>query len=97
MNYKNMKALSISAVSQLTGLTLRQIRYYEERQLISPERTIGGTRQYSFSDVELLIYLSSKKKCSIPYPSCNSSSLTQVHRQMIIGQLNAHFKKTDWP
>ena len=87
-----MKALSISAVSQLTGLTLRQIRYFEERELLHPERTMGGTRQYSFSDVELLIHLSSNKEPRPPDKSEHFTSISCIHRQMIIGQLNAHFK-----
>lgn len=44
--------MSIGVVCGLTGLTERQIRYYEERKLIYPERTNGRTRMYSFDDVE---------------------------------------------
>ena len=95
MNYKEMKALSISAVSQLTGLTLRQIRYYEERELIQPERTAGGTRQYSFCDVEHLLFLSSKKKDETSALNPSPSTRIPLYRHMILGQLNAHFKKPD--
>lgn len=48
------KVMSIGMVRQLTGLTARQIRYYEDRQLIFPDRTSGGARKYSFEDVERL-------------------------------------------
>ncbi|MBJ6363919.1 MerR family transcriptional regulator [Paenibacillus sp. GCM10012307] len=48
------KVMSIGIVRELTGLTARQIRYYEERQLIFPQRTPGGVRKYSFSDVETI-------------------------------------------
>lgn len=48
------KVMNIGAVVELTGLTERQIRYYEERKLIFPERTKGLTRKYSFQDVEKL-------------------------------------------
>ncbi|TVY10760.1 MerR family transcriptional regulator [Paenibacillus cremeus] len=46
------KVMNIGSVSELTGLSERQIRYYEERKLIFPERTRGKTRKYSFEDVE---------------------------------------------
>ncbi|NHN35209.1 MerR family transcriptional regulator [Paenibacillus agricola] len=48
----NEKVMGIGVVCELTGLSERQIRYYEERQLISPNRTQGRTRKYSFEDVE---------------------------------------------
>ncbi|MDF2963141.1 MAG: transcriptional regulator, MerR family protein [Paenibacillus sp.] len=48
------KVMGIGMVCELTGLTGRQIRYYESRQLIRPNRTRGGTRKYSFEDVELI-------------------------------------------
>lgn len=46
--------MSIGTVCDLTGLTERQIRYYEEKQLIFPIRTKGGARKFSFEDVEKL-------------------------------------------
>lgn len=33
-SYKTRKVISIGTVSELTGLSERQIRYYEERKLI---------------------------------------------------------------
>ncbi|SDW15678.1 MerR family transcriptional regulator [Paenibacillus sp. CF384] len=48
----NDKVMSIGTVCDLTGLTERQIRYYEEKQLIFPVRTKGGARKFSFDDVE---------------------------------------------
>ncbi|WP_281883520.1 MerR family transcriptional regulator [Paenibacillus sp. YYML68] len=48
------KIMSIGTVCEMTGLTERQIRYYEERKLIFPSRTHGGTRKYSLEDVETI-------------------------------------------
>jgi len=45
---------SIGAVEELTGLTGRQIRYYEKMGLINPERTSGNQRLYSPAIVERL-------------------------------------------
>ena len=61
-SYKKRKVITIGVVSELTGLSERQIRYYEERKLIFPERTNKGNRKYSFSDVECLIEIANKEK-----------------------------------
>lgn len=52
--------MSIGTVCDLTGLTERQIRYYEEKQLIFPVRSKGGARKYSFDDVEKVKEIHSK-------------------------------------
>ncbi|SOC05231.1 transcriptional regulator [Ureibacillus xyleni] len=54
-DYRSKKVISIGTVSELTGLSERQIRYYETRKLIFPERSKTGIRKYSFLDVERLI------------------------------------------
>lgn len=45
---------AISVVAQLLGTGQQNIRLYERRGLITPERTSGGTRQYSDSDLDVL-------------------------------------------
>ncbi|WP_215145262.1 MerR family transcriptional regulator [Exiguobacterium qingdaonense] len=45
----------IGIVQDLTQLTGRQIRYYEEQGLVSPSRTESKRRLYSFNDVERLL------------------------------------------
>ncbi|WKA57318.1 MerR family transcriptional regulator [Planococcus shenhongbingii] len=52
---RTMPLLPISIVMQLTELTARQIRYYEEHELISPARTEGNKRMFSLNDVETLL------------------------------------------
>lgn len=46
-------------VEQLTGLSRRQIRYYEEQQLISPDRSQGGHRLYTPEEVDQLLLIKS--------------------------------------
>ncbi|WP_054025236.1 MerR family transcriptional regulator [Bacillus sp. FJAT-28004] len=58
MSFMDKQVMNIGTVSELTGLSGRQIRYYEIRKLISPKRTIGGTRKYSFLDIEKLVWIS---------------------------------------
>lgn len=45
---------TIGAVRRLTGLTDRQIRYYDETGLVVPARTPGNQRLYSEADVDAL-------------------------------------------
>lgn len=52
---RSMPLFSIGIVKSLTELTARQIRYYEEHQLIHPARTNGNQRLFSFNDVDRLI------------------------------------------
>lgn len=46
--------LDIGEVSRETGLTLRALRFYETRGLVSPLRTNGGRRIYSSEDLARL-------------------------------------------
>ncbi|MFJ7950646.1 MerR family transcriptional regulator [Lysinibacillus sp. NPDC096418] len=52
---RNMPLLSMSIVMQLTELSARQIRYYEEHHLIEPHRTEGNRRMFSLNDVDILL------------------------------------------
>ncbi|HOV79155.1 MAG TPA: MerR family transcriptional regulator [Bacillota bacterium] len=50
----NEGVYQISVASHLTGVSLRNLRHYEEAGLIKPARTQGNTRLYSADDVELI-------------------------------------------
>ncbi|WP_342430657.1 MerR family transcriptional regulator [Neobacillus sp. FSL H8-0543] len=52
---RSMPLFPIGTVMQLTELTARQIRYYEEHQLISPARTDGNRRLFSLNDIDRLL------------------------------------------
>jgi len=45
----------MNIVMQLTELSARQIRYYEEHHLIEPHRTEGNRRMFSLNDVDTLL------------------------------------------
>ncbi|MGE5554622.1 MAG: MerR family transcriptional regulator [Betaproteobacteria bacterium] len=53
-NDRNIPVLSIGVVQQLTGLSGRQIRYYEQAGLLSPRRTGGRRRLFTRAEVDLL-------------------------------------------
>ncbi|EIT86888.1 MerR family transcriptional regulator [Fictibacillus macauensis ZFHKF-1] len=56
---RNQPLFPISIVMKLTELSARQIRYYEEHQLIHPARTEGNRRMFSFNDVDTLLEIKS--------------------------------------
>ena len=98
-SYKDKKVITIGIVRDLTGLSERQIRYYEERKLIFPERTAGGSRKYSFSDVELLVEIANKIEDGVQTHESRKEMIRaqkkqtqdEIRRKMIQGQLNAQF------
>jgi len=55
---RSMAVLPIGVVMKLTDLTARQIRYYEESELIFPERNEGNRRMYSLNDIDVLFEIS---------------------------------------
>jgi DNA-binding transcriptional MerR regulator len=44
--------IHISELSRKTGVSLRCLRYYEEKQLLNPVRLANGYREYAESDIE---------------------------------------------
>ncbi|MGM9926341.1 MAG: MerR family transcriptional regulator [Bacillus sp. (in: firmicutes)] len=52
---RTMPLFPISIVMQLTELSARQIRYYEEHQLVSPARSEGNRRMFSLNDIDRLL------------------------------------------
>jgi MerR family transcriptional regulator, heat shock protein HspR len=45
---------SISTTAQILGVGVQTLRLYEQRGLIEPTRTDGGTRRYSHLDLDRL-------------------------------------------
>ncbi|MEQ7178032.1 MerR family transcriptional regulator [Enterococcus thailandicus] len=52
---RSMSVFPIGTVMKLTDLTARQIRYYEEQELVHPERSEGNRRMYSLNDIDTLL------------------------------------------
>ena len=50
-----MSVFPIGTVMKLTDLSARQIRYYEEQDLVHPERSEGNRRMYSLNDIDMLL------------------------------------------
>jgi len=98
-SYKKRKVITIGVVSELTGLTERQIRYYEQRKLIFPERPERWNRKYSFSYVERLIEIANKREEGVRTHEIRQEIIKQtredeekkIKKQMLRGQINARF------
>jgi DNA-binding transcriptional MerR regulator len=45
---------TISVAAELSGIPIQSLRLYEQRGLLDPERTAGGTRRYSDADLQRL-------------------------------------------
>ncbi|WP_233096111.1 MerR family transcriptional regulator [Alicyclobacillus sp. SO9] len=56
---RQLPLFSIGIVQKLTGLSARQIRYYEQHELVQPARTEGNQRLFSLNDVENLMLVRS--------------------------------------
>lgn len=52
---RSMAVFPIGTVMKLTDLSARQIRYYEDQELIKPERTEGNRRMFSLNDMDRLL------------------------------------------
>jgi MerR family transcriptional regulator, heat shock protein HspR len=42
----------ISVAAELSGVPAQSLRLYEDRGLLAPDRTAGGTRRYSSDDLD---------------------------------------------
>ncbi|MFB6468275.1 MerR family transcriptional regulator [Cytobacillus sp. Hz8] len=99
ISYKDKKVITIGTVCELTGLSERKIRYYEERQLVFPERSNGKNRKYSFSDIETLMEIADMLEDGVQTfeirkemaAKKNEADQRSARKEMIRGQINARF------
>jgi MerR family transcriptional regulator/heat shock protein HspR len=56
---KNHAVYSISVASELSGVDPQMLRVYEQRGLLRPHRTDGGTRRYSSDDLDRIATITS--------------------------------------
>lgn len=52
---RSLAIFPIGTIMNLTGLTARQIRYFEDYQLIVPQRSSSNRRLYSLNDIDKLL------------------------------------------
>lgn len=54
---RNRPVYMISVAAQLAGVHPQTLRAYEQKGLVSPQRTSGNTRMYSQADIERLEFV----------------------------------------
>lgn len=93
ISLEDRKVISIGMVSEITGLSKRQIRYYEERKLISPGRALQGYRIYSFSDIEVLMEIANQIEDGVQtFEIKKEFNKRDKRNELRIGQIHSHFK-----
>lgn len=51
------RGFSIGQVARRTGLSVSAIRFYEDKGLVTPDRTTGGQRQFIAADIRRLSFI----------------------------------------
>lgn len=54
MAREDVGVFAISVAAEMTSMQIQNLRVYERRGLVEPDRTAGGTRLYSPADIERL-------------------------------------------
>lgn len=62
--------MNISATAELTGLPAKTIRYYEEIDLVVPERSANGYRNYDERQVHRLAFLQRARSLGFSIEEC---------------------------
>jgi MerR family transcriptional regulator/heat shock protein HspR len=55
---RSQAVYAMAVATELTGVNPPMLRAYEEKGLISPHRTRGGTRRYSADDISAIHHIS---------------------------------------
>lgn len=58
--------MKIKYVEELVGITRKNIRFYEEQGLLSPERADNGYREYGQEDIQCLMRVKLLRKLGVP-------------------------------
>lgn len=64
--------MNIGKASDLTGLKAKTIRYYEEIELITPDRKDNGYRDYGDDHIEILNFLKVARSLSFSIENCRA-------------------------
>lgn len=51
---RDVGVFAISVAAEMTSMQIQNLRVYERRGLLEPDRTAGGTRLYSEDDIDRL-------------------------------------------
>lgn len=88
---------SIGEFSRLTGLGVHTLRYYEQENLITPERNSGNRRCYSDKDLDWIKFIKRLKDTGMPIKAiqryarlrAEGSTTLQERMEMLIAHREA--------
>ena len=84
--------MKINQVEELVGITKKNIRFYEDQGLISPERNRdNGYREYSLKDVELLNKIKLLRSLDVPIEDIRKLETGQVSMTDCLDRHISHF------
>ena len=76
---------SISVAAEVTGVNPQMLRVYEQRGLVTPQRTDGGTRRYSSNELDLIREISTLVETGV--------NLTAVAQILLLQSENNRLKR----
>lgn len=94
MSLSHIPCRGISDVASMLGVTLRTVRFYEEKGLVSPERWPGGKRVYSPADVARLTEIVRLRACDFSLREVREF-LTADHDRRMALLYSAHNRARD--
>lgn len=77
--------VGISRLAEMTGATVRALRYYEEAGLIKPRRTAAGVRCFTPDQCDLVFMIVRLRRCEVPL---------DVIRDLLAGSGSSSDRKT---
>ncbi|WP_216830114.1 MerR family transcriptional regulator [Alkalihalobacterium elongatum] len=78
---RHVAIFPISVVKEMTQLTARQIRYYEEQGLIKPARNEGNQRIFSLNDIDRFVEIKGLIDQGVNIAGVKAIFFTKQHHQ----------------
>ena len=91
---------SIGEFAKRTQLSIHTLRYYEQEQLLTPERNAANRRRYAEKDIEWVEFIKRLKETSMPikeikrYAVLRAAGRESLHERMaMLVQHRQHLKQ----
>lgn len=85
----NRGVFAISVAAELSGTTVQNLRAYERSGLLAPQRTEGGSRRYSQSDVDRLVQIRALLDAGLNAAGIEQVLALEAEVRRLQGQLDA--------
>jgi len=81
---------AISVAAELAGTGIQNLRAYERRGLVEPQRTAGGTRRYSTDDVTRLRRITALLAAGLNLAGIEAVLVLEAENAVLRAQLRGH-------